>query len=202
RQIAEDDAAAAHLRAEALLHLGRLEEARDAFELALALAPHDPWVLAGAADLHANHLPPSRDRLLLALALAERGLAYAPRSERDVRMRLHLLSAWSHADLGDHRTALARAEAALDLRPGDRDARVAKGRALYELTRFAEATEVLAAVVGERPEDAEAHHLLGLAYERIEGRLADAERHLAAATRLDPEGHPPPAPVDDEALVE
>jgi hypothetical protein len=56
-----------HNRAVALLHLERLDEARDAFALALALAPDDPETLEAAADLFINQLPPSADRSLLGL---------------------------------------------------------------------------------------------------------------------------------------
>src|SRR5665213_623178 len=51
-----------HNRAIALMHLDRLDEARDALELALALAPDDPQTLEAAADLHINQLPPSGAR--------------------------------------------------------------------------------------------------------------------------------------------
>lgn len=196
QRLAEDDAVAAHLRAEALVHLGRLGEAAEAFTLALALAPNDPWALAGAAELYANHLPLRRDRTLAALAFAERGLAHVPAKEDALRVRLHLLAAWAQADLGNQREALVHAGVALHLQPGDRDALVVRGRALYELTRFAEAARVLEKAVAADPEDAEAHHLLGLALERIEGRLAEAELHLAKATELDPEGFPAPVPLD------
>jgi len=200
-RLAEDDAVAAHLRAEALLHLRRIDEAVDAFTLALALAPHDPWLLAGAADLWANELPMRRDRTLTALAWAERGLAFAPPDDAELLVRLHLLAAWAQADLGNFRESLVHAGVALHLRPGDRDARVVRGRALYELTRFEEAVRTLEQAVADAPDDAEAHHLLGLALERIEGRLEDAERHLARATALDPEGFPPPVEVDDAEIA-
>lgn len=201
-RIAEDDGVAAHLRAEALVHLGRLTEATEAFTLALALAPQDPWVLAGAAELYANQLPLRRDRTLAGLAYAERGLAYVPGDATDLQVRLHLLAAWAQSDLGNQREALVHAGVALHLDPRDRDARVIRGRALYELTRFAEAARVLEKAVTDDPEDAEAHHLLGLALERIEGKLEQAEAHLARATQLDPEGFPAPVPLETADLDE
>src|SRR4051794_25928569 len=51
-----------HNRAIALMRLERLDEARDALELALALAPDEPETLEAAADLQVNQLPPSGDR--------------------------------------------------------------------------------------------------------------------------------------------
>lgn len=202
---AENHPAAAHLRAEALVDLGRLEEAQDAFVLALALAPDDPWVLAGAADLWGNLLEPRRDRSLAALAWAIRGLERAPDDAVDLRVRLHRLAGWTQLDLGNQREALVHAGVALHLLPGDRDALVIRGQALYELTRFPEAVRTLQKVLASHPDDAEAHHLLGLALERMEGREAEAAAHLAEASRLDPVAYPPPLdlePAAFERLVE
>src|SRR5262249_62204932 len=56
-----------HNRAVALMHLDRLDEARDALALALALAPQDPETLEAAAGLYINQLPPPADPPLLRL---------------------------------------------------------------------------------------------------------------------------------------
>ena len=71
-----------HNRAIALMRLDRLDEARDALALALALAPDDPETLEAAADLNINQLPPSVDRSALGLEYARRGSRHvaAPRS--------------------------------------------------------------------------------------------------------------------------
>ena len=65
-----------------LVRLDRLDEARDALALALALAPDDPETLEAAADLNINQLPPSVDRSALGLEYARRGSrrVAAPRS--------------------------------------------------------------------------------------------------------------------------
>ena len=55
------------------MRLDRLDEARDALALALALAPDDPETLEAAADLNINQLPPSVDRSALGLEYARRG---------------------------------------------------------------------------------------------------------------------------------
>ncbi|HEY0839881.1 MAG TPA: metallopeptidase family protein [Vulgatibacter sp.] len=198
---------AVHLRAVALVGLERWEEAKEAFALALALEPDDPYVLAGAADLYVNHLPFSRSRAVAGVALAERGLSRVSAGSRDdeLAFRLHLLAAWAQADLGEFRGGLEHARAALALRPGDRDAQVELGRALFELTRFREAAELLEGWTARATDDAEAFYLLGLTLERIPGREASAEEALARATLLDPEEFPPPVPVDatwvDEAIA-
>ncbi len=76
-----------HNRAIALMQLDRLDEARDALELALALAPDDPETLEAAADLQINQLPPSGDRSALGLEYARRGSRHVPRARRRARSR-------------------------------------------------------------------------------------------------------------------
>ena len=75
-----------HNRAIALMRLDRLDEARDAIALALALAPDDAETLEAAADLNINQLPPSADRSALGLEYARRGsrhvVAARPRTDR------------------------------------------------------------------------------------------------------------------------
>ncbi|MEO5769616.1 MAG: tetratricopeptide repeat protein, partial [Polyangia bacterium] len=56
-----------HDRAAALLHLGRLDEARDALALAMALDPDDAETLEASADLYINQLPPTADRSAIGL---------------------------------------------------------------------------------------------------------------------------------------
>jgi predicted Zn-dependent protease with MMP-like domain len=61
-----------------------------------------------------------------------------------------------------------------------------------------------AAVLGGAPDEARAHHLLGLLAER-RGEARQADRHLVRARRLDPEGFPRPVALprrDFDAAVE
>lgn len=201
---------AAHLRAAALVALERWSDAQEAYTVALALEPDDPFILAGAAELYVSRLPYARSRSIAGVALAERGLAKAEagidgEAEAELLLRLHLLAAWGMADLGDFRGALPHARAAVALRPDDRDAQVELGRALFELTRFQEAASVLQSWTSRSEDDAEAFFLLGLSLERIPGAEALAEAALARATGLDPEAFPPPVPLDsrwvDEAIA-
>src|SRR6185369_1461729 len=91
---------ARHNRAIALMRLDRLDEARDALELALALAPDDPETLEAAADLHVNQLPPSGDRSALGLEYARRGSRRASRRDPERVARLALLEGQALVDLG------------------------------------------------------------------------------------------------------
>ena len=107
-------------------------------------------------------------------------------------------------DLGRADEALARLDEALALSPGHLDAALARGHALFELCRFDEARTLLQALERDLPDEPQRHHLLGLLAER-RGDRREAERRLARATALDPEGFPRPVTVgraEFEGLVE
>ena len=89
-----------HNRAISLMRLDRLDEARDAIALALALAPDDPETLEAAADLNINQLPPSVDRSALGLEYARRGSRHVGRRDRERIARLALLEGQALIDLG------------------------------------------------------------------------------------------------------
>jgi tetratricopeptide (TPR) repeat protein len=176
-----------HNRAVALLHLERLDEARDAFALALALAPEDPETLEAAADLYINQLPPSADRSLLGLEYARRGGRRAHDAAR--RARLALLEGQALIDLGRAAEALRRLDASLAAGPGVASAEYERGVALFELCRFDEAHRMFEKVLADDSDHAHALYHLGLIEER-EGHEKEAARYLAEATAEDPKSFP------------
>jgi tetratricopeptide (TPR) repeat protein len=198
-----------HDRALALLGLHRLDDARDAFTLALALAPDDPQTLEGVADLYVNQLPPSADHSAVGLAYAQRAtrlLAHGShrRNARRQRASLALLEGQALVDLGQPGDALPRLATALALDPANGDAKYERGVALFELCRFAEARRALTQVVAHEPDHGDALYHLALLDER-EGHDADAARRFAAATAARPEAFPTPPdvpPADFAARVE
>jgi tetratricopeptide (TPR) repeat protein len=183
-----------HNRAIALLHLERLDEARDALTLALALAPNDPETLEAAADLYINQLPPSADRSLLGLEYARRGSRRV--SARDVsrRARLALLEGQALTDLGRSAEALRRLDASLAAEPNVASAQYERGVALFELCRFDEAHRMFEKVLADDSDHAHALYHLGLIEER-RGHEDVAARDLAAATAEDPKSFPAPPQV-------
>jgi tetratricopeptide (TPR) repeat protein len=192
-----------HNRAIALMRLDRLEEARDALELALALAPDDPETLEAAADLQVNQLPPSGDRSALGLEYARRGSRHVPRRDVEEVARLALLEGQALIDLGRAAEALRRIDAALVAQPHFGAAVYERGVALFELCRFDEARATFTKVLAETPDHAHALYHLGLIEERA-GDEAAAGRHLAAATAADPKSFPPAPQItqpDFEARV-
>ena len=184
-----------HNRAVALLHLERLDEARDAFALALALAPEDPETLEAAADLYINQLAPSADRSLLGLEYARRGSRHAPARDAARRARLALLEGQALIDLGRAAEALRRLDASLAFAPEIAPAQYERGVALFELCRFDEAHRMFEKVLSDDSDHAHALYHLGLIEER-QGNDEAAARHLAAATAEDPKSFPPSPNID------
>jgi Flp pilus assembly protein TadD/predicted Zn-dependent protease with MMP-like domain len=183
-----------HNRAVALMHLDRLDEARDALALALALAPQDPETLEAAADLFINQLPPSADRSLLGLEYARRGTHHVPARDKARRARLALLEGQALIDLGRSPEAIKRLDASLAAAPNVASAQYERGVALFELCRFDEAHRMFEKVLANDSDHAHALYHLGLIEERL-GDEAAAARHLAAATAEDPKAFPAPLPV-------
>jgi tetratricopeptide (TPR) repeat protein len=183
-----------HNRAIALVRLDRLEEARDALTLALALGPDDPETLEAAADLNINQLPPSPDRSALGLEYARRGSRRVPHRDGERVARLALLEGQALIDLGRGGEALHRIDAALAASPGFTAASYERGVALFELCRFSEARPMFEKVLVGTPDHAHALYHLGLIEERI-GDEATAARHLAAASAADPKSFPPPPEI-------
>jgi Flp pilus assembly protein TadD/predicted Zn-dependent protease with MMP-like domain len=184
-----------HLRASALAALGKDEQARVAYTMALALDPEDELTLMAAADFYINVTgDKSRDTLMVGLELARRGSARAVarrRGNRDLRARLALLEAQASNDLGHSDEALERADEALRLQPEMPDARHERGVALFNLCRFEPARQAFEAVLAGSPDDPYAHNFLGLVDERL-GKTTEAESHFARARALAPDEFPAP----------
>src|SRR5688572_1221506 len=183
-----------HNRALSLVRLDRLEEARDALALALALAPDDPETLEAAADLNINELPPSVDRSAVGLEYARRGSRRVSRRDRERVARLALLEGQALIDLGRAGEALRRLDAPLAASPRFAAAVYERGVALFEPCGFEEARLTFERVLASSPGHAHAQYHLGLIEERFGDDLS-ASRHLAAASAADPKAFPPPLEV-------
>jgi tetratricopeptide (TPR) repeat protein len=183
-----------HNRAVALLHLERLDDARDALTLALALAPDDPETLEAAADLNVNQLAPSADRSQIGLEYARRGSRHASRHDAERVARLALLEGQALVDLGRSLEGLHRIDAALAVTPRLTAAQYERGVALFELCRFHEARHMFERVLATTPDHGHALYHLGLIEERI-GSESIAAHRLAEATARDPKAFPAPPSI-------
>ncbi|MDX2022185.1 MAG: tetratricopeptide repeat protein [Deltaproteobacteria bacterium] len=187
-------------RASALLRLGRIEAAREAITLVLAIAPTDPSSLLFAADLFINHLPATTERASIGLEYVRR----AGRSSAAFRARSGLLEGQALIDLGRAADALRALTRALQ-EAKTSEAKVAityeLGVAMFELARFSDAQARLAAVLEQEPNHAQAHFHMGLVLERA-GEMELAEQHFAAATAADATAFPPRVEVAADAFAE
>jgi len=190
-----------HNRAVALLHLDRLDDARDALALALALAPDDPETLEAAADLNINQLAPSADRSQIGLEYARRGSRHVSRHDTERVARLALLEGQALVDLGRSLEGLHRIEAALAVSPKLVAAQYERGVALFELCRFADARHMFERVLASTPDHGHALYHLGLIEERI-GDESLAAHRLAEATARDPKAFPAPPAISPEQFEE
>ena len=172
------------------MRLDRLDEARDALELALALGPDDPETLEAAANLQINQL--RRRAIGRRWGWSMPGVAAGTSRGATARRSRGWRCSKGQAliDLGRAAEALRRIDVALGAQPHFAAAVYERGVALFELCRFDEARATFTKVLAETPDHAHALYHLGLIEERT-GDEAAAARHLAAATAADPKSFPP-----------
>ncbi len=196
-------APALHFRAAALAELGRIEEARLAYEEALSADESDLDLLASAAEFFVNRVQEAstdREWLERGLELARRGSKLARKARgSEIATEFAVLEGMALSQLGEPREALARLEGALAAHPDHLEAMLERGFALYELCRFDDAREQLVQVIRRSPDEAWAHHTLGLIAERL-GDPKEAERCFARARRLEPDEFPEPVELSPEAF--
>jgi predicted Zn-dependent protease with MMP-like domain len=100
-------------------------------------------------------------------------------------------------DLFECAEALRVLDEALALEPDHLDARLERGRALFERCRFEEARAEAEGVLDRSPDEAWAHQQLGLLAER-RGDEREAARRFKRARALDPEAFPAPVTVSHD----
>ncbi len=199
----EPDAAVAHhCRAAALAELERVDEAREACEQGLQLAPEDPDALTYAADFYLACLADDPDGPRRGLELAQLGLR-AARKARDEELEAECLLLCGRGE-----EQLGRLEIMPDIRAHwtpnaalfnrfkkawllkilgeDQEAELERGVLLFELCRLEEARAQLQQLSEDCPELPEPFHYLGLIEERLGDRPA-AERCFRRAQALAPD---------------
>jgi predicted Zn-dependent protease with MMP-like domain/Flp pilus assembly protein TadD len=191
-------AEALHYRAAALVELGRFEEAAQAYEQALHVSPDDLEIILGATDFLICRMGEDREAVEDGLALCAKGRKLAQRAEDVERVyEFLLLEGMGLNQLGECERALASLDAALEHMPRSVDALVERGIALFELCRFPEAMGAFERVLKEAPDEAWAHHYLGLMAER-RGDTREAKKRFTKAQALIPEEFPPPVELSEE----
>jgi predicted Zn-dependent protease with MMP-like domain len=189
---------ALHYRAAALATLGQLEEAVQGYQQALKASPDDLELMLGAADFLICRMGEDREAVEEGLTLCGRGRKQAERAE-DVELvyEFLLLEGMGLNQVGECERALASLDAALEHMPRSVDARVERGIALFELCRFKDAQAAFERLLKDAPDEAWAHHYLGLMAER-RGEVKEAKKRFAKAEALLPEEFPPPVELSEE----
>ncbi len=209
RQRFPRDAEIARLHGIALLQLGQLDDARNALESALALAPESIESLCnlGSVLLANGEAPAAIETLERARSFAPlhaavlNGLGNARRANGDpvgardayelaTRARPDYVSAWCnlaaqrHA-LGELAQAERDARRALALAPSYPEGLLVLGHVLAAQRRYAEAQDAYAAGAQSAPNDARFAYQCGLMAEELKQPAAAADAH-ARALNLDP----------------
>jgi len=164
--------------------MGRLDQARSAFDAAAAVEPDNPYVPIVVAGLllRARQFGPAREYAALGLALAD---------HHDSRSRAvaYELAARVALAVDDFEGARAHADTAEREDPGLPMRRFVDGRILYAEGKYAEALaafEAAATVVGQHGRAVEHLELgLGQTLERLD-RYAEAEEHFRTELRAFP----------------
>lgn len=197
-KVAPGEPAVAGLRAAALSHAGRLEEAEAVLTAARRRWPEDLELLYAHAELLVTGTEEDRPRVEAGLAVCARGVKQArKRGDVELLFELLLLEGIGRNQLGECGAALESLEAALELQPRSVEARLERALALFELCRFPEAERMLQALHEDAPDEPWVHHTLGLLAERRKDPKA-ARRHFRRAQELAPEDFPPPVVLTEE----
>jgi predicted Zn-dependent protease with MMP-like domain/Flp pilus assembly protein TadD len=191
-ELAPQAAVAHHCRAAALAELDRLEEAQQACERGLELAPDDLDAISYGADFYIACLGDEPGATERGLELAERGLRAARKAgDEEVEFECLLLRGRAQEQLGQLAEALASVEEALGVVDDDAEALTEQAILLFELCRFEEAKAALEDLAEADEELAAPHHYLALIAER-HGDAKSAEKLFARARQLAPDDFPPP----------
>ncbi|MFD7655392.1 tetratricopeptide repeat protein [Actinosynnema sp. NPDC059797] len=205
----DENSGVAVRRGQALLDVGRHQEAEAQFRAALAADPGDPVTrtLLAQSLLRQERFTEARDESRTALAddpehvMAHSTLAAALAGSAQLReslevlrqaMRLapgfaglHLQEAYVLMAQERHAEALESARRARALDPEDADAATAQAAALYDLHRLDEADAAVAEALRLDPQNADAHRVKGLLALRRGGGEPAVSAHRTAL-RLDP----------------
>lgn len=196
-------------RAEALLELGRYEQAIPLLSRALAETPDDDWLHCRLADAYyalgqqdksreyaqrALHLNPDSDYAHYRLAWnhlhqnhydgALKHAKAAIRIEPDDAANLYTL-AWCEYHLGHNKQALAAAERALELNPDTANLHALIGDLALNMGKPKQAERHYREALRHDPESAHIHCNLGEAL-AVQHKIHEAANHLLSAVKIEP----------------
>ena len=174
-----DDAEAHYLRARSLFYVGRDEEAEEAYDRALDLAPDFAPALIHKAELFVRAFGWCDD----ALDLLDEAESFT--LHRDDKIEASFVRGLAQLERAEYRLALEPLNRAVRGDAEWSEALRERGICRFYLWRFEDAVRDLERAAARDPGDAEAHYLLAMALERL-GRDAAATRAYEKAATIDP----------------
>jgi len=192
------------LKAEAHYLLDDDAKADEAFDKALSLQPDDAELLVRACAIKLGLLADDPHEVEWALETCQRARALVPENDPEgLAVELARLEGVAYG-LRDqleasHQSFLRAMTLAGD--EADLDLRFEYACALFHLSRFEEARQLLVAITREDRRHADGWHWLGLVAE-FTGDAASAENHFAKARQLDPDQYPEPVHLDEKEMAE
>jgi predicted Zn-dependent protease with MMP-like domain len=194
---ADPNGAEAHnSRGEILWDEGKVDEALYEFELSSLADPKFTQAHLNRAEILIEEIFECEQAIQLCDDLL-RGKPELPRLDRGLEAEVHYLKSKALFYLDDLEGSLFLVRRAIKTGGEQPLYRAFEGQLLFELTRFAEARQVLERSVAMDPESAHAAYHLALTLERL-GEDAEAERAFAKADALNPEQFGRPTVISEE----
>lgn len=190
------------LKVDALVQLDEIEQAAPLLDRLAMGNPTDLVVLLAVAEFASDFEAEDHERVEEMLDLLVRAEKLATKAgDKDGLGRVEWLRGHFLGALAELAPAAAAYERARRHLGDDHDLLVDLAVAKFELLEVNEARRLLDEAVRRDPEDARAHHFLARVLERL-GQAKDAEKGYARATKLDPEGFPPPVHLSKSRFEE
>lgn len=175
-------------RGNALMMLGRYEDALASFESALGLEPGFVKAVLNRAELLIDHLGRPEEGLTVCERLLKRPLEIIDAAD------VYFIKSKAALTVGDLRVALAMADKAIDLATDRPEFIALRGGILFEQGNYRKALAALDEAIRLAQDDPDSHYRRGLTLEKI-GRDEEAREAFAHAARIDADHYPLPMEI-------
>jgi tetratricopeptide (TPR) repeat protein len=180
-------------RGNALLMLGRHEDALASFEEALRLEPGFVKAALNRAELLVDHLGRSEEGRAACDRLLKRPLDLIDAADA------YFVKSKAALSIGELRHGLVMADKAIDLAPDRPEFIALRGNILFEQGEYRKALVETDRAIRLASDDPDTHYRRALVLEKL-GRDAEAREAFARATEIDPRYYPLPMEIPSEAF--
>ncbi len=178
-------------RGNALMMLGRHEDALASFEKSLSMEPGFVKAALNRAELLVDHLGRPEEGQAVCDRLLKRPLELIDAADA------YFVKSKAALTLGDLRVALAMSEKAIGLATDRPEFIALRGGILFEQGNYRKAIVDLDKALRLAPEDPDSHYRRGITLEKL-GRDDEAREAFGHAARLDAEHYPLPMEISPE----